>query len=221
MRAPTIPLRKPPIGALLASLGLHLLVGTALLLIPAMAVRDTSLEEAIAVEVLLSEQSEQPPKPMPSEMSRDPPPAEAPPPAVPEISAPRPTPSRVIRAKQLFSGSILGEPRSREARQTLAQLDEGERIEQVCGLEAMSQVHAWNPSFEPDRIVAYSMAATKLSVHTLQADGAVFRSKQRWYRLTFTCEMARDHETVVAFSFEVGDAVPRREWAMRNLPVIH
>lgn len=121
----------------------------------------------------------------------------------------------------MLSGKTLADPRSREAREILAQLADDERMVQLCNMEAMDQIHHWRQDFRPDRLVAYAKADTKISGDILQAEGAAFRSEGRWYDLKFTCELAPDHATVAAFEFLVGDAVPTDEWEIYNLPAIH
>lgn len=214
--------------ALLFSLALHGALLGAIALMPAVVELETPPEDAIAVEVV--QEPREPPAPAPStavpaattDVAVPPPPPAGT--SASEAAGPRvppETPAGPIHAKTLFSDAVLDHPRSSGTRAMLAQLDEAERIEQLCGLEAMSQIHAWKAEFEPDRVVAYTMAATKFAIQTLQAEGAVFRSKRHWYRLSFTCEMTRDRRKVAAFSFTVGEPVPRREWQARNLPEIH
>ena len=72
----------------------------------------------------------------------------------------------MITARTLHSESVLANPRSRGAREALKTLEAGERIEQLCNLEAMSQIHAWKAEFEPDRVVAFALAGTKLTKNT-------------------------------------------------------
>ncbi|WP_186417888.1 DUF930 domain-containing protein [Bosea sp. CS1GBMeth4] len=126
----------------------------------------------------------------------------------------------MITARTLHSESVLANPRSRGTREALKTLDAAERIEQLCNLEAMSQIHAWKAEFEPDRVVAYAMAGTKLSKTILEAEGAAFRSRKQWYGLRFRCEMAADGK-VTGFQFRVGEAIPRSEWAAHDLPPEH
>lgn len=130
-------------------------------------------------------------------------------------------PSGMIRASRLMAADALANPLSRQAREMLPLLAADERVEQLCGLEAMSQIHAWKGEFAPDRVTAYARSAVKLSGRTLQAEGAVFRSGKRWYDLRFRCEFSPDRGRVVAFEFRVGEPVPRALWRELNLPEIH
>ena len=120
----------------------------------------------------------------------------------------------------LPSESVLANPLSRGTREALKTLDAAERIEQLCNLEAMSQIHTWKAEFEPDRVVAYAMAGTKLTKSALEAEGAAFRSRKQWYGLRFRCEMAANGK-VAGFQFRVGEPISRREWAAHDLPPEH
>lgn len=128
-------------------------------------------------------------------------------------------PSGVIRAEKLYSQAMLASPRSRQAREGLAQLDPQERVVQLCNLEAMEQVHRWNADFDPDFLVAYALGGVKISGETLTAKGAAFRSKRQWWRIAYSCSVTADRNAVAGFAFEVGDAIPRPQWQELGLPV--
>jgi hypothetical protein len=138
-------------------------------------------------------------------------------PAKPEL----PQSNAMIQPTSMLSEKTLADPRSREARAALATFAGSERIEQLCGIEAMEQIHAWREAFKPDRIVTYAMAGTKLAGETLVAEGAAFRSERKWYNLKFRCGLSRDYARVVAFEFRVEGAVPEAEWQSHNLPPVH
>ncbi|QND61941.1 DUF930 domain-containing protein (plasmid) [Mesorhizobium huakuii] len=125
----------------------------------------------------------------------------------------------MVRAKELFSATVLADPRSKEALVALRQLGTDDRIIQLCNVEAMEQVRIWKSDFQPDFVVAYAMADTKLSGLTLQADGAALRSKRHWYDIKFRCEVTQDLERVVAFEFSLGAEIPKNEWETHSLPV--
>lgn len=137
----------------------------------------------------------------------------------PGLEAPPPTePGGMVKASRMMAAEALAHPLSRQARETLPLLAADERAEQLCGLEAMSQIQAWKSDFEPDRVTAYAKGATKLVGRALIADGAAFRSKRRWYDLSFRCELNPDQAAVVAFAFRVGEPVPKSQWAKLGLP---
>ncbi|HEV7257164.1 MAG TPA: DUF930 domain-containing protein [Bosea sp. (in: a-proteobacteria)] len=180
-------------------------------------------ESSVDIELLTTGEFDAMMRPKPAE----PPPA--PSPAAPHATqeqrplaeAPQAEPGGMVRASRLMAADALANPLSRQARELLPQLDADERVEQLCGLEAMSQIHAWKAEFTPDRVTAYARSEAKVSGRTLQAEGAVFRSGRRWYDLRFRCEFSPDRSRVVAFEFRVGEPVPRALWRQLNLPEIH
>ncbi|KRE23706.1 hypothetical protein ASE66_00055 [Bosea sp. Root483D1] len=219
-------LREPGLAVALCFhilLGVLLAIRTVSSFAPA---NETSIDvELVSPEALtppaLAPAPAQAPAPQPAAEIVPPPqpPPALPPPDKPVVPSP-PEPPAMITARTLHSESVLANPRSRGAREALKTLDATERIEQLCNLEAMGQIHAWKAEFEPDRVVAFAMAGTKLTKSALEAEGAAFRSRKQWYGLRFRCEMAANGK-VASFQFRVGEAIPRREWAAHDLPPEH
>ena len=221
-------LREP---GLPAALCFHLLFGL-LLAIRTLSSFTPPVETSVEVELVAPEALTPPAPPVPAQALPPPPAAEiaspqrpaptTPPPEKP-AAPPPPSPAEppaMITARTLHSESVLANPRSRGAREALKTLEASERIEQICNLEAMSQIHAWKAEFEPDRVVAFAMAGTKLTRNALEAEGAAFRSRKQWYALHFRCEMAANGK-VAGFQFRVGEPIPRTEWAAHDLPPEH
>jgi hypothetical protein len=125
----------------------------------------------------------------------------------------------MIEASEMLAARALAAPGSRKARQAMAELAGSERVVQLCDIEAMEQVHRWKAALRPDFVVAYAMAGAKVTNHSVEADGAAFRSNRRWYNISFKCEVAPDIGSVVSFAFLVGDEIPEREWQDHNLTV--
>ncbi|WP_353184256.1 DUF930 domain-containing protein [Bosea sp. (in: a-proteobacteria)] len=196
-------------------------------------------EQSVEVELRTQDEFEAAtrPKPLPA-----PPAAAAPaplPPALPE-AAPRPTeaaptpqtgepdhPSApaeadgMIHPPRMLSQKLLADPRSRETAAMLPRLAFDERLEQLCGLEAMGQIHDWRHSLEPDRVAAYALAGTQRAGRVLTAEGAAFRSRRRWYGLRFACTLSPDLKRVTAFAFHVGEPIPQDQWEAFGLPAVH
>jgi len=124
----------------------------------------------------------------------------------------------VVKPSHMLSEEAQAGPGVGKAVRLLAQLAPNDRIEQLCGLEAMEQVSAWNQAYAPDRVIGYAMADPKLSGNLLIADGAAMHSKNEWYRLKFRCKLTANRSKVAAFEFLVGDAIPRKMWTRHNLP---
>jgi Domain of Unknown Function (DUF930) len=228
MRAIGLSMERSVAWGIAASLILHVALGLALALVPATMRLEPPPEARINVEMVTfpppvpavtgapapqDRASASTPTRAPSASDRDaallPSPGKSP---------PRLSPSGMFRATRMLSEQWLADPRSAEAKKTLPFLAADERMEQLCAIEAMAQINAWNSTFRPDRLVAYAMAETKVSRNALLADGAAFHSDKKWYNMKFKCDLTADHKKVVSFEFVVGDAVPRREWTRHSLP---
>lgn len=163
----------------------------------------------------------------PPEPEMPPPAAGEPLPSIPPLprtaAAPRAraaTQPEMIRPTRLLSEQALDSPRSRGLRRSLATLADEERIAQLCDLEAMEQVAAWNPAYRPDRLVDYALSDTRMEGDTLVAHGGAFRSRRQWYEISFRCELDAGQRKVAGFAFHVGEAIPREEWASDNLAAV-
>lgn len=206
---------------------LHGFVCTVVLLMPSPSPNSAVQEDAINVEIVTSplpnaqERPAQPPaprddllpspaQPIMSQPSKpDTSPAVAPPQALHQKNEPT-----FVKPSQMLSEDVLADHRSSQAKEALKQLAPADQIEQLCNLEAMAQVGAWNHELRPDRVVA----DPKLSGSDFIAEGAAVHSKGDWYRLQFKCQLNQDKQKVVAFEFSLGDSIPRRIWAEHNLP---
>lgn len=186
-------------------------------------------EQSIEVELQTPEEFEALTRPRPPPVAAIPAPA-APvlPDALPKPDEPAPSASPapveadgMIHPPRMLSQRVLADPRSRETLALLPRLAPDERVEQLCGLEAMGQIHDWQRSFEPDRVTAYAQGSTKLSGRVLTAEGAAFRSKRSWYGLRFACTVSADLKRVTAFAFHVGEPIPRESWEALGLPAVH
>ena len=124
---------------------------------------------------------------------------------------------RMVRPSEMLSARELADPRSAEARAMLPRLDDAERMVQLCGIEAMAQVHAWRPALRPDRIVSHAGGEVAVSGDAVEAGEAAFRNGDDWYALAYECRLSPDHATVTAFAFTVGGVLPPEEWELRNL----
>lgn len=194
------------------------------------------VEQSVEVELQTQEEFEALTRPPPPPAIATPAPA---PPVLPELPpksnepapspqppAPRPPPAPaeadgMIHPPRMLSQRVLADPRSRETVALLPRLAPEERVEQLCGLEAMGQIHDWQRDFEPDRVTAYALSGTRLSGRVLTAEGAAFRSRRRWYGLRFACTVSADLKRVTAFAFHVGEPIPQERWEALGLPAVH
>lgn len=192
-------------------------------------------EQSVEVELQTPEEFEALTRPKPPPVVTPVPAAPALPEALPKSDEPAPSPQPpaaraqpapveadgMIHPPRMLSQRVLADPRSRETVAMLPKLAPDERVEQLCGLEAMGQIHDWQRDFEPDRVTAYALASTRLSGRVLTAEGAAFRSRRRWYGLRFACTVSPDLKRVTAFAFHVGEPIPRERWEALGLPAVH
>ena len=70
-----------------------------------------------------------------------------------------------------------------------------ERLEQLCDYTAMAQIRKDGRHFRPDRAVASATADAHSHKDTIEAKGGAFRSRGKWYALSFVCDGdARPHD---------------------------
>jgi hypothetical protein len=92
-----------------------------------------------------------------------------------------------------------------------------DRLEQLCDYTAMQHIRKDHKSFRPDRVVAGASGEPQIKDHTIVTKTAAFRSRKKWYALTFSCSAAPDHLAVTSFSYTVGDEIPESKWASYGL----
>jgi hypothetical protein len=95
----------------------------------------------------------------------------------------------------------------------LKMLGPDERLEQLCDYTAMIEIRKGGRDFRPDRAVANAMADPKFSGDSIEVKGGAFRSRKKWYELSYSCTASSDHMTVVAFEYAVGAEIPETQWA--------
>lgn len=123
----------------------------------------------------------------------------------------------MIAATRLRAAEVLADPRSASVRREMRTLAPEIRLEQLCNLEAMEQVHLWKPVLSPDFVTAYAMDDTQIDGRALKADGAAIRIADRWFRLRYACTATADIATVTQFSFELGAEIPKGDWEEHGL----
>jgi len=117
-----------------------------------------------------------------------------------------------FRATRFYAGSLLAEPASARLRQQLGTVTTGERIVQLCDIEAMQQVHEVRPDYDPDMVVPYARGETRMEDGVLVATGGAFRSNREWYELSFRCRPGSDLSQIEAFEFTLGEMIPHERW---------
>jgi Domain of Unknown Function (DUF930) len=100
---------------------------------------------------------------------------------------------------------------------SLKMLAPTERLEQLCDYTAMTRIREQNKDHRPDRAVANAMAEPVASNDTLEVAGGAFRSKKKWYALSYRCTATPDHLRVIDFRFAIGEEIPEAKWALFGL----
>jgi hypothetical protein len=101
---------------------------------------------------------------------------------------------------------------------SLKLLDPSARLEQVCDMAAMAQIRREAKEFRPDRAMASAIAEPKAGPTSLEAKGAAFRSKGKWYQLSYVCQTTPDQMKVLSFDYKIGGAIPEDRWDGYGLP---
>ena len=122
-----------------------------------------------------------------------------------------------ITAHQFYSAGILNEPGMERIRKTMGTLADSERVVQLCNIEGLEQIRHATSVYAPDTLVPYAMADMEGSGLTLLASGGAFRSRRRWFGITFRCSVAPDYSGVTSFSFKLGNEIPKDQWEAHNL----
>lgn len=99
----------------------------------------------------------------------------------------------------------------------LEKLDPSERMEQACDAEAMKRIGTDKTGFKPDKVIAYTFGDPAMNPDSMDAPGAVFRSKGDWYHLSYQCSTGPRHIEVQSLNYKIGDKIPRAAWEKYNL----
>jgi len=95
----------------------------------------------------------------------------------------------------------------------LLKLDPSARLEQLCDYTALKQIRNDDKNFRPDRAVANAMAEPQVHQDTVEAKAGAFRSRKKWYAMTYTCAATPDHLKVTSFKYTIGAEIPETKWA--------
>jgi hypothetical protein len=99
----------------------------------------------------------------------------------------------------------------------LKMLEPGVRLEQLCDYTAMANIKKDLRGYRPDRAIANARAEPQVKGDTIDAKGAAFRSRRKWYALSYSCTGDAEHMKVLAFRYKIGDEIPESKWAAYNL----
>lgn len=95
---------------------------------------------------------------------------------------------------------------------SMAGVPRDKRIAKLCASALQQQLV--DASYYPDMVPIVPLKAGNV----LDVPEAAFRTRTAWHDLGFRCEVDTDATTVLSFSFRVGAAIPRDQWARLGLP---
>lgn len=97
-------------------------------------------------------------------------------------------------------------------RQQFERVELQTRLEEVCDTEVMLQINRDHSEFVVDKVVAYTFESPAQKNNRLVANGAAFRSHNRWFRLAYRCQTGPRHLDITELTYKVGSEIERRLW---------
>ena len=94
----------------------------------------------------------------------------------------------------------------------LLKLDPKTRLEQACDTEAMIRIKKDENPYRPDKVIAYTFKDPVYGANSINAPGAVFRSKGEWYHLSYKCHTDAHNIDVQKLAYKIGGKVARSNW---------
>jgi hypothetical protein len=110
----------------------------------------------------------------------------------------------------LAAQAAAADARFEKSLQMLAPTD---RLEQLCDYTAMTQIRKDAGNYRPDRAISNAVAEAKIHQDTIEAKGGAFRSRGKWYAMTYACTATPDHLKVTSFTYKIGAVIPETKWA--------
>lgn len=100
---------------------------------------------------------------------------------------------------------------------SLQRLSPGERLVQLCDYTVMQRIRHDHPQYRPDRAVADARSRVYINKDTVEAKGGAFRSRRKWYAMSYKCTASPDNMKVLSFKYKVGAEIPQSKWALYSL----
>ncbi|WP_027488345.1 DUF930 domain-containing protein [Allorhizobium undicola] len=119
-------------------------------------------------------------------------------------------------ARRVYSKDLLSDPHVRAA---LGKLPPQRRIVQICSIEMLEQIRRSVSGAFPDVIASSPSTREAISARLMDVQGAAYRSRGRWFDISYRCETDDKTSTITAFSFQIGAEIPRTAWQGRRLPM--
>ncbi|MDQ0321159.1 chemotaxis protein histidine kinase CheA [Pararhizobium capsulatum DSM 1112] len=128
-----------------------------------------------------------------------------------EAEKPEEIDKEIPEVKKLFSKDVSDDPIARTA---MGNLSRSERIARLCSSELYAQLQNGSPAYKAELVPSYDLPKGNI----LKVQRAAFRARNRWYDLSFRCEVDAEGTRIYSFGFDVGAEVPKSQWRSRGFP---
>ncbi len=123
----------------------------------------------------------------------------------------------VVAVCLLLAGSLPAAAFSASLTRQLKELSGATRFVQACGLQALIEIGKDKNGYRPEHAPVDALAQPKIKGDTMTGDGGALRSRDKWYRFSFTCITTPDHLEVKSFTYKIGNPIPKEQWVSFNL----
>lgn len=91
-------------------------------------------------------------------------------------------------------------------------LDPEEIARQACSVAGVDQIKRDKTLPRVDRMKTGILQPAVLTGETLTGKGGAVRAKEKWYAVTFTCALTKDHKKATSFAYKIGEEIPHERW---------
>ena len=91
------------------------------------------------------------------------------------------------------------------------------RFVTACELQALLEIAKDKNGLRPEHATVDALAAPQIKGDTMKGDGGALRSRDKWYQFSFSCVTSPDHLQVTSFAYQIGNPIPKDQWASLNL----
>lgn len=117
----------------------------------------------------------------------------------------------------LLAGSCVATAAETRFERSMQKLSPTERLVQICNYTAMQRIRHDARKYRPDRAVADARSEVYVNKNTVEAKGGAFRSRHKWYGLSFTCTASPKSMKVLSFKYKISGEIPESKWAAYRL----
>ncbi len=91
-------------------------------------------------------------------------------------------------------------------------LDPEEIARQACIVAGVDKIKRDKALPRVDRMKTGILSPPVLEGETLTGKGGAVRAKDKWYAVTFTCALTKDHKKATSFAYTIGEEIPQENW---------